>query len=341
MKSKRLVTLIGSVCLALVLAVLPFVGACAAEKAPAPGAVYLKWGATTVRSTLVSQIISQIKTVNETYPGEIVITYVETGGFLENLVRMQKGFLDLGVSCTGASYCSYTGTLDFEDANPNLRSLGPMYQTPLNLVVTKASGITRLEDFEGRKLATLPGGTSDRHFRLMFDACDIQPDYQWMGMAAAVEAMKGGMVDGYLKAGYREAIIMDIAAGVDVTIIPATMEQIEKLQKKYPGHGLLSGEIPAGLYTFLDEPVFLLWYSPADMVDKNVPEDVVYKIIKAIYENREAIAEPLAFLKVGGYVDMWELTVESEPVPLHPGSVRFFKEQGFEIPAHLIPPEMK
>ena len=287
---------------------------------------------------MVSQIISQIKTVNETYPGEIVITYVETGGFLENLVRMQKGFLDLGISCTGASYNSYTGTLDFEDANSDLRSLGPMYKTPLNLVVTKASGITCLEDLEGRKLATLPGGTSDRMYRLLLDANGIQPDYQWMGMAAAIEAMKGGMVDAYLKAGYREAVIMDIAAGVDVIIIPATMEQIEKLREKYPGHGLVYGEIPAGLYTFQPEPLFLLWYSPADMVDKDVPEDVVYKIIKAIYENREAIAKPLAFLQVGGYVDMWEMTVESEPIPLHPGSVKFFKEQGFEIPAHLIPP---
>jgi hypothetical protein len=28
-------------------------------------------------------------------------------------------------------------------------------------------------------------------------------------------------------------------------------------------------------------------------------------------------------------------------IPLHPGAIRYYKEIGVEVPAHLIPPEMK
>lgn len=359
MKSKRLLTLIGGVCLALVLTVLPFVGACAVEEAPAPApapaptptptptptpspeAYRIKWGSTSVRSGLYAGTVAEAKAVNDAYRGEIECTVIETGGYIENLVRLQKGLVDVGIACAGAGYSSYKGIIDFKVADPNLRSFGPTYVTPLNFLARKDRGITRLEDYEGKKLATLPGGSSDRTARFILEANGITADYQWMGMGASIEAMKAGTVDGYLKAGYRDSAILDIASATEIVIVPVTREHAEKLWEAYPGHGLIHREIPAGLYPGQDEPVVLCWYSPTGFISKDVPEDIVYKIIKVLYEQREAIAEPLAYLDKGDYVNMWELTKEYQQVPLHPGSVRFFEEQGFEIPARLIPPEMK
>lgn len=58
--------------------------------------VFLKWGATSVRSGLYANTVAMAGIVNKAYPGEIVIAVVETGGFTENLVRIQNKSIHLG-----------------------------------------------------------------------------------------------------------------------------------------------------------------------------------------------------------------------------------------------------
>jgi TRAP transporter TAXI family solute receptor len=55
-----------------------------------------------------------------------------------------------------------------------------------------------------------------------------------------------------------------------------------------------------------------------------VPEDVVYNMTKATFENLEALATAHAAAK-----DMTlENAAKDPPAPLHPGAERYFKEAG-------------
>ena len=66
----------------------------------------------------------------------------------------------------------------------------------------------------------------------------------------------------------------------------------------------------------------------------DVPEEVVYQITRTIWENLGALQDIHAATR-----DMkLELAVRGLGAPLHPGAVRYYREQGLEIPDHLILP---
>lgn len=307
---------------------------------PKPVVTYLKWGSTSVRSGLYANTVAMAKIVNETYPGEIVITVVETGGYLENLVRLQKDLIHLGPACNAAGYASYLGAMDFAGKpDPKLRSLWGGYITPIHLVARADSGITTVEGFHGKPFADNPGTTSGRLIRFFFDANDIKPAYKEMGLGASPDAMKAGVVVGWYKAGWKDAAILDIEAAIPINIVPIRPEHMEKHLKKYPGQGF-ARMIPAGLYKGQPKEQLSFFYAVGDFVDKDVPADVVYKIVKAIYENRMKLVEPLATLKEGMF-HLFEEMLVYQDVPLHPGAVKFYQEIGIKIPDKLIPPEIK
>lgn len=301
-----------------------------------------KFGATSVRSGLYANTVAMAGIINKAYPGEIIVTVVETGGYVENLERIRRGTIHAGPASTGAGAASYLGILDW-DGKPdkNLRTLWGGYFTPIHLVASKKSGIKTVEEFEGRTFAMNPGTTSGWHMEYFFKAIGVKPNYKLMGLGASPDAMKAGVVEGWFKAGFKDAAILDIEAAMEITIVPIRAEHIEKAEKVQPGlHRSMT--IPAGLFKAVKTDQLSYAYVVADFVHKNVPDDVVYKIVKAIWENRSSLVAPLATLKEGKFDDMVENAIKfGLKVPFHAGAVRFYKEVGQSIPPELIPPEFK
>ncbi len=304
--------------------------------------VYIKWGATSVRSGLYANTVAMAKVVNKAYPGEIEVTVVETGGFLENLTRLQRKAIHIGPADASAGYANYAGIIDYQGkANPNLRILWGGYITPIHIVVAEKAGIKSIKEIKGVPFAMNPGTTSGRVVELFFKALNIQPDYKLMGIGASADAMKSGVVKGWYKAGFKDAAILDLEANMDIKILPVTKAMVDEFNKVYPGQGL-SMEIPAGLFKSVKKPQLSLAYVVTDFVDKDVPEDVVFKIVKAVWENRKEIVGSLATLKEGNFEDMFGMAAKYCNVPLHPGAVKFYRDVlKVKIPDKLIPPEMK
>jgi len=266
----------------------------------------IKWGATSVRSGLYANTVALAGVVNKAYPGEIVVTVVETGGFVENLVRIQKKSIKLGPADASAGYASYTGIMDFEGRpNKDLRSLWGGYATPIHIFASKKSGVTTIDGLNGLPYAMNPGTTSGRVIEYFFEAIDVKPKYKLMGLGASPDAMKSGVAKGWFKAGYKDAAIMDIEAAMKITIIPVTPKMIDIMNAKYPGHGK-SMTVPAGLFKAITKDQLSFAYVIADFVHKDVSEDVVYKIVKAVWEKRKDIIAPLATLKMGNFDDCSE-----------------------------------
>jgi len=301
-----------------------------------------KFGSTSVRSGLYANTVAMAGIINKAYPGEITVTVVETGGYVENLERIRRGTIHAGPASTGAAAASYLGILDWKDKpDKNLRSLWGGYFTPIHLVASKKSGIKSVEEFEGRTFAMNPGTTSGWHMEYFFKALNIKPNYKLMGLGASPDAMKAGVVDGWFKAGFKDAAILDIEAAMEITIVPIRPEHIEKAEKVQPGlHRSMT--IPAGLFKAVKSDQLSYAYVIADFVQKSVPDDVVYKIVKAIWENRSSLVAPLATLKEGKFDDMvGNASKFGLKVPFHAGAVKFYQEIGQKIPPELIPPEYK
>jgi len=301
-----------------------------------------KFGSTSVRSGLYANTVAMAGIINKAYPGEITVTVVETGGYVENLERLRRGTIHAGPASTGAAAASYLGILDWKGKpDKDLRTLWGGYFTPIHLVASKKSGITTVEGFAGRPYAMNPGTTSGWHMEYFLEAIGVKPDYKLMGLGASPDAMKAGVVDGWFKAGFKDAAVLDIEAAMDITIVPVTRELMEKAEKAQPGlHRDMT--IPAGLFKAVKSDQLSYAYVIGDFVVKKIPDDVIYKIVKAVWENRAGLIAPLATLKQGKFDDMVGNAVKfGLKVPFHAGAVKFYREAGQKIPSELIPPEVK
>jgi uncharacterized protein len=93
--------------------------------------------------------------------------------------------------------------------------------------------------------------------------------------------------------------------------------------------------IPAGTYgkdmpetkSFQDSTILA--------VNKDMPEDMVYAVTKAMWS--AAGIEAMTTAKAEFASMNMENAFSGSSVPLHPGAVKFWKEQGKEIPAELMP----
>jgi TRAP-type uncharacterized transport system substrate-binding protein len=81
---------------------------------------------------------------------------------------------------------------------------------------------------------------------------------------------------------------------------------------------------PSPAFVGLDGPTNLMAYDYLVAVGAHVKDDTVYRIAKAMYENKPKLAESLRAF--GGW-DPQSIAKEM-PASFHPGSVKFFKEKG-------------
>jgi len=303
--------------------------------------VRLKWGSTSVRSVGYAIEVLFAKAVNQAYPGQISVTVVETGGVIENLNRLRLRLLHVGQSNPISAYAAYNGILDFKDQkNPNIRMLFVTYTAPFTFVVGRDTGVNTIEGLSGVKMASNPLTSSERLGRMLLEANGIKPDYKWGGTASNLEAMKAKTVDAWARPGFQDGGIAELAFTRPLNFLSITEEHLQKYNEKYPAHGkgILS---PAGQYKGQDSPYYTLAFTQSLMGDKDVPADIVFKILKAIWDKRMEMVKVDSSLRGGGFADFPKLTMEYCDVPLHPGAIKFYRELGGKIPDKLIPPEMK
>ncbi len=301
----------------------------------------IKWGATSVKSDAYVTAVQFAGYVNKLYPDLVNFTIMETGGFIENLSRMEKGLLDFAATNPVFAAFAYNGEQNFEGkANPNLRTVWNTSMRPQQIVAGKDSGITKIEDLDGAKMAFNPLSTSETLAQMFLKANGIYPKNINAGTSANLEAMKSRSVDAWIRAGLHTGAIMELALARPLNFLAVTDEHIKKYNEKFPGHGV-GIMAPAGQYSGQDEEFYSFAFVYGDVASKDIPEEIVYRVVKTNWEKRFELVESNAGLRDGGFAEFVDLTLNATVVPFHPGTVKFLKELKIDIPANLIPPELK
>ena len=70
------------------------------------------------------------------------------------------------------------------------------------------------------------------------------------------------------------------------------------------------------------------------VVRSDMDEELAYSLIRTLLAAQQELAQvhPVASQISAEY------TLQASPIPLHPGVVRYLREQGYEVPERLIPP---
>lgn len=134
---------------------------------------------------------------------------------------------------------------------------------------------------------------------------------------------KDGMIDyAAINTGAPAGSIIDMLISRDGEISELPSDLRKELSSKY---NLLETTIEKGLYKGQDKNALSSNSATVLLVGKKVSEKTVYNITKAICENQKNLPEIHVSMKV---FDCKTATV-GNPVPVHPGAMKYYKEMGY------------
>jgi len=296
----------------------------------------LAMGTTQSSSSHYGYFVAVAKVINTKVP-DVSISVVETGASVDNINRIKKGDLDLGMTTIHLQYQAYHGMGPWQDKPIKDQYVMWVYQpAPQNFVVREDSGVKTVYDLAGKHFNPgMRGSATEKTVEAILDALGVVPDFYRGGTEDTVAGIKDKRLVGYAKSGAGvstlDASSMDIATFAPIRLLNFTAEDIKKVQAKYPYLSPIN--IPKGLYK--DSPAYQTFAMLiGTVVKKDLSEELVYKMVKAACEGIDE--QVAAYPSIKG-TNLAQLTIETCTVPLHPGAIKYYKEIGLKVPENLIP----
>jgi hypothetical protein len=257
---------------------------------------------------------------------------VEPGAALVNMEKIRTDKADLGWSMTNVLYDAREGRGQWVGKKTD-RALyvATMYPNVWQLVVPADSDIRTVRDLKGKPVALPARGNtslSDGWENILqvngMTLADLGPK-SYGPVAANAEAMKNRQA---VAVGWFTVVpgsfILDLGSTMKLRMIPVSDEEFARLQQINPG--FVRHVIKAGTYAeqgIADD--VKTFQSPTILIaSARTPDEVVYKITKAIAEGREDLANVTKAMKGVTLAEMGR----DYGMPYHPGAARYWKEVG-------------
>lgn len=261
---------------------------------------------------------------------------VEPGGIVENPLTVATNRVSYGVSYAMTAYAAYSGIEPYREPYEAIRAVSVIIPANFYQFITRDDvDFTSLEEIAEKQIPLRlavdeKGSAGEIITRNIFKEYGITYDdiiswggsVDYLGDSQTFELMADKRIDATGDAiTVPSGSVIEATATNDLKLLGFNHEIIRSVSESL---GMQAGTIEAGSYDFLDKDIQSL-YTPAILItNKDVPEEEVYFITKAIYENLEYLStvhKQFEELTLKGMVDVGK-------VPLHPGAERFFKEKG-------------
>jgi len=291
-------------------------------------------GSTSASSSHYGYFVAVGQLINEHVDG-VRASVVETGATMDNLRRMERGQIDLGLVTTNVAQHALAGTNAFDGRAQDMSLLWVYTGAPQNVVVRADAGVQSLEALDGVRFNPgIKGSATESTTEAVFDALGLSADYVRGSTTDIVGAIKDNRVAGYVKSGAGERLdssTMDVATSTDIAVLGLSEAQAETLREQMPDVSIV--DIPEGAADGV--PAYTTWsFGVGVAAAASLSEEAAYGIVKAVMEDETAQANAMARLEGQ---NLAELTLQYATVPLHPGALRWFEEAGMDVPAALVP----
>jgi len=250
-----------------------------------------------------------------------------TKASVENLNLLQQGKGEIALALGDSVKLAWEGNTEagFKSKLDKLRGIAAIYTNYIQIVASKASGITDLAGLKGKSLSVgAPKSGTEINARAIFAAAGMSYDdlgkTEYLPFAESVELIKNRQLDATLQsAGLGVASIKDLATSVDIQMVAVPAEVVEKLGAPY-----VAGTIPAGTYNGQTSDVPTVAVVNFLVTHSDVSDEVAYQMTKQLFEN---LGELVAAHNAAKAIKL-ENALAGMPLPLHPGAERFYKEKG-------------
>jgi TRAP transporter TAXI family solute receptor len=265
----------------------------------------------------------------------IQVTPRQTQGPNQNVILVDEKKIELGMTTMGVALQAVQGSAAWTKGkkHENIRALFPMYDTPLQCVALKKSGIEGFRQLGGKTVGTGPkAGTAGTYFPLIFDA---------LGMKAMVRNGQSGdmgiqLGDGILDAfcfgaGTPVPIFSQLDAEKDVVFFTWTDADMAEIRGKLKEFS--ESLIPKGVYRQQPASQKTVGLYNFAIAHKDLPDRTAYAITKIVLENTARLVKghPAAKETIAANA------TRNSFLPFHPGAVRYYMERGVKLdPATLV-----
>ncbi len=270
------------------------------------------------------------KTIND-HTNEDFSKVVSTGGSSDNINRLLSGKIHLALSQADRHYEAWYGQGEWKDKGPQkkLRSLFSLYPQTINLIAARVSGVKTLKDLEGRRVNIGNKGSGDRA-----NAVDIIEsaglDIKKMNITEYPISIAGrkfleGKIDAFFYTIGHPSLVIAEAANVQGGAMIVPISDVDSFLVKYPYYQ--STLVPMNRYASMvnsKDRVESIGIQTTLLTTEDIPEGIIYKVVKHIFENLEDFKSQHAVLKDLSKTSM----LQGLTAPLHPGAERYFRESG-------------
>ena len=261
---------------------------------------------------------------------DLQVSTQSSGASVENLRLLDAGEVELIWSVNGVAVEALAGEGEFDEPI-DFTFVGNIYPEIMQVVAHGDSGIESIADMEGQRVAVGPPGSGTEVVaRQMLEAEGIDPDEDIDAFYEAFGDVADGLRDGQMDAAFAvlalpAGAIEEVATTTDLNYISIDDDLLETMLDGDPSLSEL--EVEADTYDGQDEAITWVanWatlYAPGDL-----HEEVVYDLVRILYEENEAIAEAHA---VGDQIQLDTALDGRSDIPIHPGAERYYDEVGAE-----------
>jgi uncharacterized protein len=246
----------------------------------------------------------------------------------ENLNLLQAGRGELALTLADTLSDAWKGNEEagFRTKLDKLRGFSATYNNYIQIVAGPDSGIKTLADLKGKRVSVgaARSGT-ELNARAILKAAGMSytdlAKVEYLGFAESVELMKNRQLDATLQsAGLGVASIRDLAAAVTIHVVPIPADVVAKVGD--PAYQ--PSMIPANTYAGQTQDVPTAAIPNFLVTHAGVPDDTVYRMVKAMYDNLPTLHAAHSAARVINR----ENAIKGMPVPLHPGAERYYREVG-------------
>jgi hypothetical protein len=256
---------------------------------------------------------------------------------------IRKGELEATFTHTLTAYDSWNGVGKFEKEGSykGIRMMTGMYESVHHFVVREDSGIKSMGDLAGKRVNVgSPGSGSAANSTIILEGLGLydQVKINNLSFGDAGRAVGDGQMDALGMSGAPMAAVVTLEASRKIRVLGLSDAEFNKIFAKSPFY--YKTTLPAGVYKSWNKPTDCIAFQVYWIANEKFDSEAVYKMLKVAYDPSNKDYLKSVHRQFGGMSAALQ-PMKGLGIPLHPGAVKYWKEQGMDVPAELIPPEMK
>ena len=258
------------------------------------------------------------------------------GGGAANPIRIDRGEAQVGFTYATNAKSAVSGTDPYKEKADNIRAMANL-QILQYLVfgVVEKVPLNSFEEWIQKKAAlticpgprSMGGWLTFRRMLKAYGASEKETEnwgskYIHAGWSESVQQVLDGHAQALTtQAPVKVPFMVDLAQARPIKFLAIKDTVRQRMAQEY---GYAAIDMPADTYKGQPEPVPTVADSVVLLVNKDVPDDLVYHMVKVICENKVKWENTHAMFKPFDPAKAFDTSI-----PLHPGAAKYYKEKGY------------